>query len=64
LSSDAVWDKTHRVGGKLFKGLGIVFILSIFLGSWSFYIILGSVLLVTAYLFYYSYAEYQKETKK
>lgn len=64
LSSDVVWDKTHKIGGRLFKVLGLMFILSIFLGGLAFYVIIVSVLVVTAYLFYYSYVEYEKEKKK
>ncbi|MDD2655774.1 MAG: SdpI family protein [Candidatus ainarchaeum sp.] len=63
MSSDKVWDKTHRMGGKLFIMMGIILILSIFLGSGSFYVLIGLVLVSVIYLFWYSYAQFQKEKK-
>ncbi|MCX6768440.1 MAG: SdpI family protein [Candidatus Micrarchaeota archaeon] len=64
MSSDRVWEKTHKIGGTLFKAMGIVVILSIFLGSASFYVMIAGMLVVVAYLFWYSYVEYEKEKNK
>lgn len=64
MSSDAVWEKTHRVGGRLFQVMGAIFLLSVFLGGFGFYAMIAGILWVVAYLFYYSYVEYQKITKK
>ncbi len=61
LSSDKVWDKTHELGGKLFKIAGVITILSIFFSKWSFWIVIASALLVTIYTLVYSYFLYQKE---
>lgn len=63
MSSDRVWDKTHKIGGRLFKMLGILSLLSIPLGGLAFYVVIGGVLVVTAYLVWYSYVEYGKEKK-
>lgn len=64
LSSDRVWEKTHKIGGKLFKAMGIVMILSIMLGGLAFYVMIGGMLVVVAYLFWYSYVEYEKEKNR
>ncbi|MFA5412635.1 MAG: SdpI family protein [Candidatus Micrarchaeia archaeon] len=64
MSSDKVWDKTHKVGGKLFIMMGIILTLSVFLGSTSFYIMIAGILAVVIYLFWYSYVQFQKEKKK
>ena len=61
LSSERVWDKTHRLGGRLFKICGILSILSVFFSSYAFITVIGTVILTTIYLFIYSYLEYRKE---
>lgn len=61
LASEKVWDKTHKLGGILFTVSGGISILSVLLPHYSFYILIGSILLSTIYLFVYSYLEYKKE---
>ncbi|CAG0964603.1 MAG: DUF1648 domain-containing protein [Candidatus Methanoperedens sp.] len=39
MSSDKVWDKTHKIGGKLFKIAGVVTLLAIFFETYAIYII-------------------------
>jgi len=59
LSSDEVWEKTHRIGGKLFKIAGVIMLFGVFLPNQSFLVLIplmGSVV----YLIFYSYFEYQK----
>jgi len=63
LSSDKVWDKTHRVGGKLFKIAGVIAIVGIFFQSYAVYFVLIPALLVAAYTIVYSYFEYKKEMR-
>ncbi len=64
MSSDAVWDKTHKMGGKLFKAMGIIIMLSVFLGGGAFYVLIGLVLASVVYLFWYSYMQFQNEKQK
>jgi len=64
LSSERVWDKTHKIGGKLFKAAGLIAFLGIFFPNYAFYFILVPALLVAFYTIIYSYFEYQKETKR
>ncbi len=64
LSSDSVWDKTHRLGSALFMLSGAIAILGSFIGGelafWLFFIpLIGSAL----FLVIYSYVLYQRETK-
>ena len=63
LSSDRVWEKTHKRGGKLFKVIAVLFLFGAFDGD-SVWIILAPVLVMAAYLVVYSYFEYAKEEKK
>lgn len=64
LSSENVWDKTHKLGGKLFKIAGVVAILGIISGKYAVFFVLCPAIFVSIYLVVYSYIEYQKEIKK
>ncbi|MCZ7381728.1 MAG: DUF1648 domain-containing protein [Candidatus Methanoperedens sp.] len=61
LSSDKVWDKTHKLGGKLFKVAGILALFAIFFESYAILVIVVPVIMVSIYTVVYSYLEYQKE---
>jgi uncharacterized membrane protein len=61
LSSETVWRKTHQLGGKLFKAIGIISVLGFLLPDFAVFFILASVLIVSFYLVVYSYLEYKKE---
>jgi len=63
LSSDEVWDKTHKLGGKLFKISGIIAILGIFFSEYLFFFILIPVILSVIYTTIFSYFEFQKVRK-
>lgn len=64
LSSDAVWDKTHKIGGKLFKLSGIITLFGIFVPKYAFILIMVSVFSATIYSLIYSYIQYLKERKQ
>ena len=64
LSSDVVWDKTHRIGGKLFKAAGIIALLGLLIPQYAILLMLVPVILVAAYSVFYSYVEYSKQNKK
>jgi len=64
LSNEKVWERTHKIGGKLFKIAGLIAFLGILFPNYVFYFILVPVLLATFYTITYSYFEYQKETKQ
>lgn len=63
LSSERVWEKTHTIGGKLFKVAGIIILLGMFFPGYAFWFILIPVIAVTLFAYVYSYQEYRKETK-
>ncbi len=61
LSSDRVWEETHKVGGKLFKLAGIITILGLFFLKWLLWFVVVPVILFAVCTFIYSYFVYQKE---
>jgi uncharacterized membrane protein len=64
LSSDKVWDETHRVGSVLFMIAGVLAFLGAFLGRMAaFWFILVPVLVSVLITLVYSYVVYQKEIK-
>lgn len=64
LSSDRVWDQTHRVGSVLFILCGVVAMFGVFLpGRMSFLLVIVPLIVVTTFLLGYSYWLYQQEVK-
>ncbi|WP_297992234.1 SdpI family protein [Anoxybacillus sp.] len=56
LDNEAVWQKTHRVGGKVFVMMGVLVMLTVFVESvWRFVLLLIIVFGGTIYLFIQSY---------
>jgi uncharacterized membrane protein len=64
LSSDRVWRKTNRLGGKLFRAAGIAAVLGAFFPELALFFILGPALFIAGFTVVYSYLEYQKELKE
>lgn len=60
MSSQLVWDKTHQIGGKLFKLTGLISLFSLFFPKLAIFFILVPVIFVTVFIFVYSYLEYRK----
>ncbi len=63
LSSDSVWDKTHKLGGKLFKIAAIITLLGVLLDKYAIWFLLVPVLLVGVITVVYSYLVFRKEAK-
>ncbi len=63
LSNESVWNKTHKIGGKLFKAAGIIALFGIFFQSYAVFFIMIPVILIVIYTFIFSYFEYQNEVK-
>jgi uncharacterized membrane protein len=63
LSSDTVWEKTHRLGARLFEMSGILVLFGIFVPEAAFWILIISVILSTITTILYSYLLYKKEQK-
>ena len=60
---EKVWNKTHKLGSKMFKIAGIIALIGFLFQKYTFYFILVPVLFVAFYLIVYSYVEYQKEKR-
>lgn len=60
LASDEVWYKTHKLGGKFFRVVALLALLGIVLPQYAIWFIIVPVILVSIYLFYYSYLEFKK----
>jgi uncharacterized membrane protein len=61
MRSDTVWNKTHRIGGKLFKWAGLMALLGILFQPISLIFVLIPVLGIVVYTLFYSYREYKRE---
>ncbi len=68
LSSDNVWKKTHRVGGKLFMACGFFFLATLLfpglIVDYFLWVILLPIMTLVGITLVYSYYEYRKEEKK
>lgn len=64
LSNDTVWNKTHKIGGKLFKVVGIIVFFAVFFQRHICFFIIVPVLSVAAYTVIYSYFEYKRQTRQ
>lgn len=64
LSSDTVWEKTHRLGAVLFMASGaLAFIGGLFGGMTAFWMLFVPLIGSAIFLVVYSYVLYQRETK-
>jgi uncharacterized membrane protein len=63
LANEEVWDKTHRLGGKLFMGAGVLAALGAIWPKYALVFILVPVLAVTLVTMIYSYANYRNTGK-
>lgn len=61
LSSPTVWQKTHALGGKLFKITGIITLAGVIFPNIGFWLMLGAIILSTFGAMAYSYFLYWKE---
>jgi len=64
MSSDYVWEKTHKLGAKLYMLAGIIALLGILLPKIAIWLVLVPIILVSIYTVIYSYIIYKKEKKK
>jgi uncharacterized membrane protein len=60
LSNEIVWDRTHKIGSKLFKACGIIALAGVLIPQIAIILILLPILSVAIYLIYYSQKEYGK----
>jgi len=60
LSNEAVWNKTHKLGGQLFKASGLAALFGIVFQNYAILFVILPVILTAIYAVIYSYVEYQK----
>ncbi|HNP79469.1 MAG TPA: SdpI family protein [Candidatus Pacearchaeota archaeon] len=63
LASDKVWDKTHKLGSKLFKLTGLLVVVSALFPQYSFLFVFVPIIFISLFLIIYSYNEFRKEEK-
>jgi uncharacterized membrane protein len=63
LASDNVWDKTHALGGKLFKIAALISLIGLLFGDLAIWFMLAPVMLCSVFIVVYSYLIFRKETK-
>ena len=64
LSSDTVWNETHRIGAVLFMISGaLAFLGGFFGGNMAFWMMFAPIIGSTLFLLVYSYVLYQRETR-
>lgn len=61
ISSERVWDKTNKMGGKLFKACGVIALLGVFFPNHVIFFVIVPIISAVAYTFVYSYFEYGKK---
>ncbi len=64
LNSDSVWEKTHRIGSKLFYGSGVVILIGVPFPQYLIWFILVPIVGVTLFLVVYSYVVYEREARE
>lgn len=62
LSSEVVWERTHRLGGWLFVAVGLIGIPCSFVPALRFWMTVPLILLACAFLVIYSYVCYRQRT--
>ncbi len=60
LSSQTVWDKTHRVAAKWFKVAGLIAMLGVFWSRYAIWFMIVPIVAVALYAVIYSYIAYHK----
>ncbi|PGF15322.1 hypothetical protein CP556_03710 [Natrinema sp. CBA1119] len=60
LSSEAVWERTHELGGRLFKLTAVVSLIGLFFGEYAVYFLVVPALLTAAITTAYSYYLYER----
>jgi uncharacterized membrane protein len=63
LASDEVWNKTHKLGARLYKIVALFTLVSMFFTQLSFYFLFIPLIVFSLYLALYSYLEFKREEK-
>jgi uncharacterized membrane protein len=60
MTSDIVWEKTHKLGGKLFKLASLLAFYGLFVPGIAFFLVIVPAVLSIIFLFFYSFFESKK----
>jgi uncharacterized membrane protein len=60
LSDDRVWEKTHKLGGRMFKVAALISLIGLAAGDYAIWFLLVPILVAAFYPMVYSYFEYRK----
>jgi uncharacterized membrane protein len=63
MSDEKIWEKTNKLGGKLFKIIGVIAVFGVALKFYAIFLILIPAVLAATYTVVYSYLEYKKKKK-
>lgn len=63
LTNEKVWNKTHKIGGKMFKISGVIALFGLVLPRYAIFFMVVPVVFVAVYTIIYSYFEYKKHEK-
>ncbi len=61
LVSDSIWERTHRLGARLFVAAGVVIVLSALLGEMGFWVVMAVVFVAALVPVVYSYLLWRRE---
>lgn len=63
MSNESVWNKTNKLGGKMFKISGVICLFGIVFPAYAFWFVIVPVFFTAVYTIVYSYFTYKKETR-
>jgi uncharacterized membrane protein len=63
LSNEKVWEKTHKIGGKLFRFAAVIIFFGLLFPKFLILFIFIPVMIAAIYPVVYSYFEYKREIK-
>lgn len=63
MSNEHVWNKTHRLGGKMFKISGVICLFGFVFPAYAFWFVLIPIFVTAIYTNVYSYFAYKKEKR-
>lgn len=64
LTNEKVWDKTHKLGSKLFMASSVLMLFSLFFPESSIWVVIILIIAVVLFSFVYSYLEYKRVVRK
>lgn len=63
MTDDRVWDSTHKLGGKVFKIIGIISVIGALFGKYAFLFVIIPVIILPILLVFYFYFDYKNLTR-